>query len=217
MLRRVYPLLFCLVVVLASCLPTSSGGGSHLEYNGPTEQTILRGQTLWGTNIQYIGNTPDGAQVTIGGQTAVKKTADSLDWQGSPASGVQVALTQRVVSADDTRLITAGTVKVAVDGVSPAEGQFPDKPLTSFKVPVLYSVPRGATIPGTTITYVGAANDGAELGGVSGYRYRKSGDSISWRGRLRNNVYLDVTFRVVAYSANSLQITGLATLALTGG
>ena len=205
------------LVALAGCslLPGRDSPAGTLEYAGPTEQTVPRGQKMDGSNIEYVGSSPDGAIVSIGGQQAVKKTGDSLNWEGSPVTGVKVALAQRVIHFNDERLLAGGTVQVVIDGVAPAEAQIPDKPLYSYGVPVVYSVRRGGTIPGTTISFVDKTDEGAQLGGVSGYAYRRLADSISWRGRLRPGVYLDVTFRVVAYTDDLLQLTGLATLALT--
>jgi hypothetical protein len=192
------------------------GPPGQLEYAGPTDLTIPRGELLPGTNIQYVGPASDGARVLIGGQEAIKKVGDSLDWQGTIAPNASVVLYQRVLHMNDERLLTGGTVTLKVDGATPAAGPYPDKPLQSFRVPVVYNVRRGAMIPGTTIGYAGAEDEGAELSGVSGYPYRKFGDSISWRGQLRSNVFLDITLRVVAYEENSLQVTGLATVALVG-
>jgi hypothetical protein len=205
-----------LMLTLGGC-GASSGPPNGLEYGGPTEQTFTRGVTLAGSNIQYLGKTPDGAKVLIADQQAIKKIGDSLDWHGVPVAGVNVSLTQRVVVIEDDRLVTGGTIKIVVDQVAPAEGQYPDKPQFSFKVPVAYNVKRGETIPGTTVGYAGKTNDGAELSGVAGLKFRKFGDSISWRGRLRSGAYLDITVRVVAYQTDALQVTGLATIALAAG
>ena len=217
MSKRIGPVVVCLaaLLVLNGCLFSSSAPKDQLEYNGPSEQTVPRGEMLPATDIQYVGNTADGAQVLIAGQQAIKKVGDSLDWQGNPVPGVKVSLSQRVLHSDDANLVTAGTVQIVVDGVAPAEGQYPNTPLYSYKVPVIYTIQRGNTIPGTLITYKGKASDGAELSGVSGYPYRRLGDSISWRGRLRANVYIDMTVRVVAYTDGLMQVTGLATIGLT--
>jgi hypothetical protein len=196
---------------LTACLP-GAGGDKTLEYNGPTEQSVPMGQLVSGTDIRYVGYSEQGAEVTIGEQRAFKKAGDSLDWKGTPVAGVDVALAQRILLINEQRLQTVGTVKVTVHDVEPAVARFPDKPLYSYKVAVTYTVKRGTAIPGTLITYQGKTENGAQLGGISDYPYRKLGDSITWTGRLRPNVYLDMTVRVIAYADDFMQVVGLATL-----
>jgi len=99
--------------------------------------------------------------------------------------------------------------------VSPAAAQYPDAPTFEYKVAVTYNVKRGALIPGTTISFAGKSDSGAELKGVSGYAFRRLGDSIGWQGQLRANTYLDMTLRVIAYTNDFLQLGGLATIGLT--
>ncbi len=205
-----------LALLLASCTLTSGAPPGGLEYNGPSEQTLQAGETLPGTDIEFVGQTADGARVLIGGQSAIKRTGDSLNWSGTPVPGAKVALALRVVTSNDQRLIAAGTVQITLDNVSPVETAFPDKPLYTYSaVPVVYHVGKGSAIPGTTLTYDGKTNDGAHLLGVNGYAYFRLGDSVTWRGRLRPDVYADQTLRVLAYTDSFLDVTGLATIGLT--
>ena len=205
--------LLAVILAVGGCLPGPSSG-PILEYSGPAEQSIAMGEAMPGTDIRYVAYSDRGAEVTIGGQQALKKAGDSLDWKGTPITGVDVALTQRVLLINQQRLQTVGTVKITVHNIEPASAQFPDKPLYSYKVAVTYTVKRGATIPGTLVTYQGKTENGAQLGGVSGYPYRKIGDSIAWTGRLRGNTYLDMTARVIAYADDFMQVAGLATIGL---
>jgi hypothetical protein len=205
-----------LALLLSACVSRPATTGNGIEYNGPSEQTIPVGQTLPPTNIQFTGQTPDGAQVLIGGQPAVKKPGDSLSWSGAPVPGAHVTLALRVLNSNDQRLIAAGTVKVSVDDVSPVEAAFPNKPLYTYGgLPVVYHVAKGAKLPGTTLTYDGKTDEGAHLLGVNGYAYYRLGDSITSRGRLRPGVYVDQTVRVLAYTDGFLELTGLATIGLT--
>jgi hypothetical protein len=200
------------LLALSGCGLTSVGA---LEYNGPTEQTIEMGKALPGSDIRYVNYSENGAEIWIGNQPTTKKIGDSLDWKGSPVPGVDVAMSLRIVHANADRLITGGTMKIVVHNVSLSGTQFPDRPTYTYKVPVTYNVRRGATIPGTTVTYVGKTDSGAEFGGVSGYPYRRLGDSVSWSGRLQDHAYLDTTLRVIAYTGDFAQIAGLATIGLT--
>jgi len=213
-----YSVTICLLLALITggCVSRPAGPAGGLEYNGPSEQTVQRGQKLPGTDIQFVGQSADGAQVLIGGQSAMKKTGDSLNWSGTPVPGAHVALALRILNSSDQRLITAGTVRITLDGVSPAETAFPDKPLYTYKtLPVVYHIGKGSTIPGTTLIYEGKTNDGAHLIGVNGYAYFRLGDSVTWHGRLRPGVYADQSLRVLAYTDSFLDVTGLATIGLT--
>lgn len=201
-----------LALVLAGCPATSSG---VLTYNGPTEQTVQVGATIPGSNIRYVGYSEAGAEVLINDQRALKKVGDSLDWKGTPVPGVQVEMAQRILAANAQRLQTVGTVKVTVSDVRPELATFPDKPAFDYKVAVSYTVRKGEVIPGTLISYKGKTEEGAEFAGVSGYPYRKLGDSLTWTGRLRSNTYLDMTLRVIAYGDEFVTVGGLATIGLT--
>ena len=215
MSKQTAPILICVVLVsaLSACGGTPAGA---LQYSGPSEQTIGLGLAMPGTNIQYIAKNAEGALVDIGGQRAVKKVGDSLDWKGEPMSGVEVALAQRVVFANEEHLQTAGTVKITVRDAQPSTAQFPDNPAYSYAVPVTYNVRRGSEIPGTLLRYAGKRDEGAALEGVSGYAFRRLGDSITWNGRLRSNAYVDMTLRVLAYTDDFMQVGGVVTVALTG-
>jgi len=204
-----------LTVVLAGCSLLGSGPAGTLTYNGATDQAVPMGQNLTGTDIRYVGYSDAGAQVLIGDQQAVKKPGDSLDWSGTPVPGVDVVLSQRILTANAERLQTVGTVRVTIQNVSPQAAPFPDKPTFSYKVAITYTVKKGEMIPGTLVTFKGKTDQGAELAGVSGYPYRKLGDSIGWTGRLRANAYLDTTLRVIAYADEFIQVGGLATIGLT--
>ena len=72
-----------------------------------------------------------------------------------------------------------------------------------------------ALIPGTLYRYAGVNDEGAELDGVEGYRYRKSGDSIVWSGKLRDRVYLDLHVRVIQYDEKGLRVGGIATILIS--
>mgnify|MGYP001136444779 CR=1 FL=1 len=73
-------------------------------------------------------------------------------------------------------------------------------------------VDRGQPIPGTPITYVGQTEDGAELGNVEGYPYRKLGDSIQWEGKLRDGIWLQLNARTAFVTEERLDIIGTADL-----
>lgn len=216
MMRRrwLVTLLTLLTASLAACLPWQRPSEGQLIYAGPTEQGIAVGDFVPGTNIQYVGMTEDSIEVLIGEQKATKKKGDSLDWDGHPLPGVTLNLKQRIVWFTADKMHVAGTARLAIDEPHPEAMPFREEPPVLYKLPAGYTVQRGEAIPGTTILYLGSTDDGAELGGLEGYPYRKIADSIAWTGRLMDGVYLDTTLRVVLYNDAQLQVAGLATIGL---
>jgi hypothetical protein len=85
-----------------------------------------------------------------------------------------------------------------------------DWPLKFTNAPVTYGVARNEYIPGTTIEYLGKEEEGAHLGGIDGYPYRKGADSILWDGKLREKVYLRLNVRVLYIGEDSLRVGGTA-------
>lgn len=194
-----------------------------LAYRGPMEESIAAGSFLPGTNIKYVGIMPDkSAEVTIGGQRAFKRSGDSLEWKGSLLSGVDVQLRDRVLWYGEKQLQVVGTRNLIIDNVAPKRSSIPqisDKStpnLIVHKVPVIYQVKRGETIPGTTLIYEGKTEKGVQLDGLpkDEYPYRLVGDTITWQGELRSQVFLDLLLRTVAYNDNTLDVTGWATIIL---
>ncbi len=197
-----------------------------LVYKGPIEQSIPAGSLVPGTDIEYVGLTNNKtAEVRLGGQRALKRQSDSLEWKGSPVEGVTVQLSDRVLWFGEDRLQLAGTIRLNVNQATPKPASVP--PITdqstpnliAYKLPIIYRVKRGEAIPGTTLTYVGKTQKGAQLAGLpkDEYPYRQIGDSISWQGQLRSKVYLDLVARTVLSNEDSLNVTGWATIILKTG
>jgi hypothetical protein len=192
-----------------------------LTYTGPMEKSVPAGSFLPRTNIKYVGVTPDKtAEVNISGQRAFKRIGDSLEWKGSFLNGVEVQLRDRILWYSDQRLQLVGTIGLTIDNVSPKPSPIPqisDKStpnLIVHKVPVIYQVKRGEAIPGTNLIYQGKTEKGVQLAGLPNdeYPYRLVGDTISWQGQIRPQVYLDLLLRTVAYNDNNLDLTGWATV-----
>jgi hypothetical protein len=200
------------VLLLAACAGPWS---NRLPYAGPVEIGIPQGEYLPGTGIQYLGKTEKGAQVSIGDKQATKKIGDSLDWKEDMVPGVSVDQTLRVAAITEDTLQTVGTVRVIVSQprVQP-EAANRDAPV-HFKLPVGYHVERNETIPGTTISYLGNTEEGAHLGNVEGYAYRKLGDSIVWESRLRPGIWLELNLRTVLITDSLLDVVGTADLWIT--
>jgi len=211
MIRYFIPAALLLALVVASCsfIP-GRGDGSVLKFDGATEQTIGMGETIPGSNIRFVGYSDLGAEVMIDDQKAIKKQGDSLDWEATLAPGVDVSMPLRIILADEARLKTVGTVHVTISNANPQPATVPPGAAYSYKVAMGHAVRKGDRIPGTTITFRGKSDEGAQLEGVDGYPYRRIGDSVTWAGRLNNHAFMETTMRVAAYTEDLLTLAGLA-------
>jgi hypothetical protein len=161
---------------LAGCTLGGVGKEGELHYVAPIEHRLSPGETLPGTEIQYLEKQDAGAQVRIGGQEALRRVGDSLDWQSEPLDGVALDWSLRVIAFSQDDLRVAGTVAITVYDASPAAGEPDTRSVLHYTAPVTLNTKRDQTIPGTTITYLGSADRGAHLGNVEGYAYRKVAD-----------------------------------------
>jgi hypothetical protein len=203
-------LLLALILVLTAC--GAQNWRESMAYSGPIEIGIEQGAFLAGTDIQYLGETSDGAQILIGSQRATKRIGDSIRWEGTMAPGVTVELSLRIVFSTQEKLQTAGTVRVTVEGAQPVAEAADTSTPVHYVLPVAYRVDRGAVIPGTTITYEGQDPEGARLGNIEGYPYRRVGDSILWEGRLLPGLWLDLVARTALIGEDQLDVVGTADL-----
>jgi hypothetical protein len=203
-----------LLVLLVTCMPGRGGKTGDLHYRGPTEIGIAKGEFLAGTPIQYLGKTEDGALVSIEGQQALKKTGDSLNWVHNPVEGVAVDLNLRVALVTEEELHVLGTAKVTVLDPVPQTAEVAPAAPIRYKLPVNYHLKKGQAIPGTTILYLGETEKGAHLGNAEGYPYRELGDSIVWRGQLRQGLWLELNLRTALISKNTLDVAGIAELSI---
>lgn len=203
-------LLLLLGLALTAC--GSQNWRENLSYTGPVEIGIDEGTFLAGTNIQYLGETSEGAQVLIEGQRATRRIGDSLKWSGEMAPGVAVDLSLRIIFITRNQLQTAGTVRVTIQGPQPVAEAADTSAAVHYVLPVVYRVDRGSAIPGTTITYEGEEPEGARLGNVDGYPYRRIGDSILWEGKEVPGVWLDLVVRTAIIGEGQLDVVGTADL-----
>jgi hypothetical protein len=185
---------------------------NRLPYAGPVEIEIDKGDFLPGTDIQYLGKIAEGAQVATGGSTKTEKLDDSLDWRGEMVRGTSVDQTLRVTAITEDTLYTAGTVRIIVSNpnlqAEPANTSAP----VHFQLPVGYHVDKGATIPGTTITYLGMIDERAELDNVEGQSYRQVDDPVVWEGKLREGVWIQLDLKVMQVTDERLDVLGTADL-----
>jgi hypothetical protein len=210
MITRVLLSLLPLALFLTAC--DLEDWANRLPYAGPVEVSIDAGTQLPGTGIEYLGKTEDGARVLIRGKAATKKTGDSLEWRSEMVRGVSVHQTYRVAVITDKTLHAIGTVRVIVMNPSPEVGAVDETAPVHFTLPVGYHVEKGKPIPGTTFTYLGKTEQGAELGNTGEYPYRRVGDSIVWKGKLRDGVWLELDLRTALIADDNLDVIGTAGL-----
>jgi len=210
---KAFVVLGLLLVGVVSCDLGPGRGPVKLTYTAPVEISVKAGENLPGTSIRYVGKSENGAELLIAGQHALKQKGDSLDWEGDPVEGVSVDLSMRILWFTEEALHLVGTGKVVVRQPNPQPAFIQDDwPLKFTNAPVTYGVDRNEYIPGTTIEYLGKEEEGAHLGGIDGYPYRKGADSILWEGKLREKVYLRLNVRVLYIGEDSLRVGGTASI-----
>ena len=199
-----------LMLLVAGC----SSQANELSYgNILYETSVSAGESIPGTELKYVGLADGRAQVLIKGQQAAKQKGDSLSWKGSVRDDVDLELALRVLWYTEDTLRVAGTAKVTVRNPNPVKAEIPeDAPLHFANAPAVYTVKRGDYIPGTTLEYLERSEKGAKLGGVDGYPYFKTGDSVVWEGQIHDGVYLQLNVRVGMITEGTLTLAGTANL-----
>ena len=197
--------------------PPPTPQGDTISFNTLTYRRLLaEGEFIPGTRMRYVGSEGNSYIVEIDGLTATKQTADSFSWKGLIAPAVvaryNLRLTSSLLSND---LAAVGPVEIMILSPNPTQLPNTNPPASDIEFEELlinYNVPAGFTVPGTTLSYVGMTEDGAELAGTSGYPYFQQGDSLVWVGQLRDNVILRYDLRIISTSADSIRLTGVAKL-----
>lgn len=195
-------------------LETIPGG---IVYRGPAQRTISAGNYVPGTDILLVRTGEDGAEFEIDGLRSVRVAGDSLDYDGEwpTLPGVTYSTRFRIYRVGEGRVRIAGVHQLGIPDIAP---QIADAavPGTALKFPFLTNVASGETIPGTTYGYVGVEERGAELSGLAEdeYPFRKTGDSVQWRGYLRQDIPVEYIVRAIHFDENAMQVGGLVSVAL---
>jgi hypothetical protein len=217
------------VTALACTIPGTGSGetavtptpaGDTMTFLIPAYTYSLEpGNTVPGSQLQYVGKTGDLHDVRIDGEPAQKRVGDSFIWNGIVAPGVFAKYNLRLAPDFLGPLPVAGPVEVTVlNPVAAPLPLMPDWPnaIRYNNIVMAHNVPVGWTIPGTTLVYDGVSTQGqvdsARLTGLTGHPLFALGDSITWIGSLQENVAIRYTFRVVNFNENSLQLGGTAEL-----
>ena len=203
---------FLITLSQAGCLIQPGKDPTSLSYDLATTVTVAANEALPGTGIRYETTDDEGAHLTIEGEKITKRKGDSVFWKGTLAPGVTADERFRVVWFTADNLTLAGTVKLHVDDVAPRALEPVTTSPVTFSGPEVYSLAKGAKIPGTQLVYEGSTDQGAQFSGIEGYAYRQAGDSLVWEGMLRDGVYLRFEGRVIQFSSGSARIAGIVTL-----
>lgn len=195
-------------------LETIPGG---MVFRGPVQRRITSGDYMPGTNLRLIDAGEDVAEFDIDGLRSFRRVGDSLDFDGRwpQLPGVEYSTRLRIYQISQDRVGIAGVHQLGIRDVEPRKEPF-DADRTGFTFPFAANVGDGEFIPGTTYGYDGVAEQGARLSGMAGdvYPYRKTGDSIVWRGALRPDIPVEYRVRVIHFDANALQVGGVVSVFL---
>ncbi|MEJ2749183.1 MAG: hypothetical protein P8183_14955 [Anaerolineae bacterium] len=226
------------VLLLASCSlvglepvgppPSPTPMGDTLSYTIPAYTISLSpGDTVPRTRLQYVERQEGGYLVKIDGLEATKRTGDSFFWSGVIAPGVYANYNLRLTTAVFGSLPAAGPVELIIFNPAPQEAALPaelaSRSADFNNILLDYQVPPGKTIPGSTLVFEGLITQGegqratelAQLTGLSGYPYLALGDSLTWVGRVRENVYVRYRMRVTTMNEYGLRLSGTAELWIT--
>jgi hypothetical protein len=229
---RLLPFYFLLLLASLACTIGAGGGPTPTATaNVPMDQvvaykipvysaTLNPGETVKGSKLTYVGREGDIFNVTIANLPAAKRIGDSFAWRGVMAPGVvgnyNLRLSPTILSDD---LLAAGSLEISILNPIPVElgNDFvvADSLLHFNNIAIDYRVPVGEQVPGTTLIFEGATDQGANLGGTSGFPIRALGDSLIWTGRLRGNAIVRYNLRVGSLNADELRLVGTAEMWIT--
>lgn len=207
----------------ATPAPTVTPSGDTLTFTNPAFTANLEpGDSVPGAGLRYVGREGDAYRVTIDGLEALKRTGDSFIWDGVVAPGVHATYNLRLTTAVFGPLPVAGPVSVTIfyPEPSPVESLPPLEGALTYRNTVLtYLVPVGQNVPGANLVYEGSETQGdgqsarlARFSGLSGYPLRAVGDSLTWTGTLRPNVYIRYNLRLLNIHDDSVRLAGTADL-----
>jgi len=204
--------------------PTPTAVGDTMFFNIPAYTYQLSpGESIPGTGLQFKDRQGDAYEVSIDGQTTLKRSGDSFYWSGVLAPGVFANFNLRLTAAVFGGMPVAGPVEIIVLNPAPVEvTTIPadENILSLSSILIDYTVPVGYTIPGTSLIFEGIEERGqggqlvdfARLSGTAGYPYLAFGDSLVWTGKLHDNIYIRYNLRATSIKDDALRLSGTAEL-----
>ena len=205
--------------------PTPTPVGNFLTFSIiPPAYTISMnpGDRVPGAPMEYVGQEGDTYRVRIGGQEAVKRAGDSFAWSGVIAPGVHGDYNLRLTTALLGPMPVTGGVKFTILDAQPlVVAQLPQLPDALYFSNILleHNLSTGETMPASTLKYEGVVSDGsrqlARFSGLTGLTDYAQGDSVTWMGQLRSNMYVRYILRVITFDENHVLLGGTAELWFT--
>lgn len=200
-------------------LPPPTPMGDTLALTAPTFSIeLLAGRNVPGTQLYYLRQRDNAYEVSIDGQTILKRPGDSFAWRGVVAPGVYGVYNLRLQPIYLSNLQALGSVELTILNPTPVEVfslAGTTAPIYFPSIPIDYRVPAQRVIPGTNYVYMGLTGDFVQLArvGEGVLPLYAVGDTLVWQGRLRDNV--TARFDLVIGSAESdgaLNLRGSATV-----
>ena len=202
--------------------PTAVGDTMYFNIPAYTYQ-LSPGEAIPGTGLQFKDGQGDAYEVSIDGQTTLKRSGDSFYWSGVLAPGVFANYNLRLTTSVFGSMPVAGPVEIIVLNPVPVEVTsvpINENTMAFSNIVADYTVPVGYTVPGTSLVYEGIEERGqggqltdfARLSGTAGYPYLAFGDSLVWTGKLHDNIYIRYNLRVTSIKEDNLRLSGTAEL-----
>jgi hypothetical protein len=206
----------------SNATPTAVGDTMYFNIPAYTYQ-LTPGEAIPGTGLQFKDRQGDAYEVSIDGQTTLKRSGDSFYWSGVLAPGVFANYNLRLTTSVFGSMPVAGPVEIIVLNPVPVEVTsvpINENTMAFSNIVADYTVPVGYTVPGTTLVYEGIEERGqggqltdfARLSGTAGYPYLAFGDSLVWTGKLHDNIYIRYNLRVTSIKEDNLRLSGTAEL-----
>ena len=175
---------------------------------------LAAGQSVPGTRLTYVGASADTLQVMIGGLSAEKRINDSFEWEGVIAPGVVGDYDLRLQQPPGPdRLFANGPVSLTILRPVPIESDpilTTETPIVFRDVPINEIVPPTRRLPGTSLIFEGEQQGRVVFIGGNTVPSYAIGDTLIWRGKLRDNVYVTYDLKVVGMETFGVRVEGSA-------
>ncbi|MFT7586453.1 MAG: hypothetical protein ACI9EW_002890 [Cellvibrionaceae bacterium] len=181
--------------------------------------TLVENAQVPGTDIIYRTRDENNIFIDMQGQPSVRRFGDNLNGSKVLVPGVMGNYSLRLVDATFGNPYIFGPVTLTIFNPAPVEmtGATSGPVGASIVydgINIDYRVPRGRSLPGSTVTYLGRDDFGAILGGSSQYRSLPEGNSFVWTGRLHAYAIIQYDLKAVRVTPEELQMVGSAKLYL---
>lgn len=181
--------------------------------------TLVENGAVPGTDVIYRARDENNIFIDLEGQPTVRRFGDSLIGSKILVPGVLVNYNLRLIDATFANPYVFGPVKVTIFNPAPVEvtGSTTVPPGASMVyegINIDYRIPAGRGLPGSTVTYIGKGEFGANLGGTSQFRSLPEGNSFVWTGRLNPYSIIQYDLKALRVTEGELQMVGTATLYL---